>query len=113
MTSPALLLRSHLTPAENALVTEAEVDGALRRVCAGLRPRTRVEVAAVLVYTGPASTRVPTLESRPLRRPLLVRLWAGRTAPAPATATTVVPAPAFETPAFEPCRAQTRMPQAA
>jgi hypothetical protein len=104
MTSPAASLRSHLTSAENALVTDADVDGALQRACAGRSPRTRVEVAALMVYAGPYSTRVPALESRPLRRPLLVRLVTG--APRP------VARPAV--PAFEPCRAPAaRLPQAA
>ena len=91
MTSPAELLRSHLTSAENALVPDADVAGALQRACAGGSPRTRVEVAALLVYAGPYSTRVPTLESRPLlrrswRRPVLARLRSADRAPAAAPA---------------------------
>lgn len=103
MDSPANVLRSHLTGAENSLVADADVESALTRACAGRAPRTRVEVAALLVYVGPASTRVPLLESRPLRRPLLVRLLTGVRTPSPLAA-----------PAFEPCRAPAvRLPQAA
>lgn len=74
MTDLGELLRTHLTDAENALVTGAEVQDALERAVGGAAARTRVEVAALRVYRGAACSRVPALESRPLRRPLLVRL---------------------------------------
>lgn len=83
MTSPAELLRRHLTLAENALVPEADVDAALRRATAGRTARTRVEVAALLVYRGSLSSRVPTLESRPLRLPLVARLLGARSGALP------------------------------
>ena len=78
MTTPAQYLRSHLTGAENALVCEADVNAALERARQGRAPRTRVEIAALLVYRGAGSSSVPPLESRPLHRPRLVRLLGGR-----------------------------------
>lgn len=92
MTTPEQLLRSHLTGAENALVCRADVAAALERARQGRAPRTRVEIAALLVHRGAGSSRVPPLESRPLRRPALVRLLTGVRRPVPVPALSAVPA---------------------
>lgn len=83
MTSPAGLLRRQLTAAENALVSDAVVESALRRARAGQAPRTRTDVAALRVYRGPGCTRVPPLEALRLPRPPLTRLLARAVRPHP------------------------------
>ncbi len=84
MSPYATLLRQHLTRAENEDVTDAEVEGALERAVLGRAPRSRVEVAALLVFRGPHSTSVPPLEAVPLHRldarRLVSRLRPGRPA---------------------------------
>ena len=108
MTSPAELLRSHLTGPENALVPAADVEAALLRAVAGCAPRARVEVAALMVYAGPYSTRVPALESRPLAR----RAWF--TPSSLFTRGRLLTPRTSVAPAFEPCRAPAaRVAQAA
>ena len=83
----AELLRSHLPSVDNALVDDATCEAALSRALAGRAPRTRVEIAALLVFRGPSSTRVPALAERPLQLPRLRRLLTG---PRPAVAAAVV-----------------------
>ena len=72
---------SQLSPADGARVAAAEIEAALARALVGARARTRVEVAALRVFHGPVSTRVPPLEALPLRRPLALRVL-GALAPA-------------------------------
>jgi hypothetical protein len=81
--TPAESLRSHLSPADDALVDDATCAAALARAVAGRAPRTRVEVAAAMVYRGPSCTRLPALADRPLQLPRVRRLFA---APLPAVA---------------------------
>ncbi|RJK98175.1 hypothetical protein [Vallicoccus soli] len=67
------LVRALLTAHENGRVTDGEVDESLERALRQLPARSRVDLAAQRVFAGPRSTRVPPLESLPLKPTPLTR----------------------------------------